>query len=257
MADHVPNRELRIENMSSPEIAAAVNSGTRTVVLPLGATEQHGPHLPLSMDALHADELALRIAGRLGDALVLPTVRVGYSPHHLGFVGSLSVRASTLEAICEDYLSPLAEYGFKRAILFSGHIGNYPVMREFEERLKRSLTPLSVTVFTDGEAIIDTWQKCADEVSGLGASVGGHADVAETAVMLAMHPGHVRTESLECGYTGTVDGELLQRAFNDGFRSVSPNGILGDPRGASVPLGQSCLESVTDLIVAHVEGTLC
>src|SRR5213075_147046 len=107
MTDPAGPRELRIERLTSVEIAEAIAAGARTAILPLGAIEQHGPHLTLSVDSDHADALALRIADGLGDALVLPTVRVGYSPHHLGFAGTLSVRASTLEAICLDYCSNL------------------------------------------------------------------------------------------------------------------------------------------------------
>ncbi|WP_338837410.1 creatininase family protein [Gordonia polyisoprenivorans] len=243
-----------MDYLTSPEVAAAIESGMRTAVLPLGATEQHGPHLPLAMDALHADELAVRIARRLGNALVLPTVRVGYSPHHLGFAGSLSLRSSTLEAICEDYLGPLAGYGFERAIIFSAHIGNHPVMREFEQRLKRNLAPLSVALFTDGESIIDTWRRCTEQSDGLGANVGGHADIAETAVLLALWPEQVRSDAFECGYTGIVDSELLGRAFDEGIHSVSPNGILGDPRGATADLGLKCMEAVTSLIVEHTDA---
>lgn len=72
--------EVRIERMTSHEVAAAVARGRRTAILPLGAVEQHGPHLPLSTDADHADALAVRVARALGNALVLPTIRVGYSP---------------------------------------------------------------------------------------------------------------------------------------------------------------------------------
>ena len=71
-------RELRIEHLTSAEIAEAIAAGARTAILPLGAIEQHGPHLPLSMDSDHADALAVRIARKLGAALVLPTVKVGY-----------------------------------------------------------------------------------------------------------------------------------------------------------------------------------
>ena len=178
MNDAERPRELRIERLTSVEIAEAVAAGARTAILPLGAIEQHGPHLPLSVDSDHADALAFRIAQELGDALVLPTVRVGYSPHHLGFAGTLSVRSSTLEAICLDYCSSLAAHGFTRVVLFSGHIGNYPVMREFEPRLTAALAPsLQVIVYRDGAAILNAWRESAQSVAGLGSHVGGHADV--------------------------------------------------------------------------------
>ena len=244
--------DLRIDRMTSAEVAAVVSSGARTAILPLGAIEQHGPHLPLSVDSDHADALAIRVAQRLGNALVLPTVRVGYSPHHLGFAGTVSVRASTLEAICLDYCSSLASHGFERVVLFSAHIGNYPVMRAFEPRMAEALGPdLQVVVYRDDRSILQAWRESVGAGSG---PVGGHADVAETSVMLALHPERVRTERAVAGYVGPVDEALLQRAFVEGIHSVSPNGVLGDPDGMSVAIGVVALDAVTDLIVKYAQS---
>lgn len=253
MGDADSADEVRIERMTSDEVAAAVAGGARTAILPLGAVEQHGPHLPLSMDADHADELAVRLARALGDALVLPTVRVGYSPHHLGFPGTLSLRPSTLEAVCEDYGAHLAESGFDTLVLFSAHIGNYPVMRDFEARLAARLAPLTVIVFPSSEAILGAWRDAA-EASGLGANVGGHADIAETSVMLVLHPERVRSDRLEPGYSVDTDDAFLARVFVEGLKVFSPNGILGNPLGANTAIGTTCLDSVTGLIVDYVRS---
>jgi len=250
--DHT-GREVRIERMTSNEVAAAIEKGACTAILPLAAVEQHGPHLPLSMDADHADELAIRVARELGDALVLPTVRVGYSPHHLGFPGTLSLRASTLEAICTDYGASVADSGFRTLVLFSGHIGNYPVMREFEARLAATLAPLSVLVYTGSQAILDAWRAAA-EPSGHGASVGGHADIAETSVMLALHPERVRADRLVPGYQVSIDDAFLARVLSDGLKTFSPNGILGNPIGANPTIGHACLDAVTGLITDYIRS---
>lgn len=245
-------RELRIEHLTSDEIAEAIAAGARTAILPLGAIEQHGPHLPLSVDSDHADALALRVAERLGTALILPTVRVGYSPHHLGFSGTLSVRPSTLEAICLDYCSNLAAHGFTRVVLFSGHIGNYPIMRDFEAQLAAALAPaLQVIVYKDSAAILDAWRASAQSVAALGSHVGGHADIAETSIMLVLHPEKVRADRAAAGYRGTVDEEFLRRAFVEGIDVVSPNGVLGDPAGCSKAIGQAALDAVTDLVAEY------
>ncbi|MCV7211738.1 creatininase family protein [Mycolicibacterium canariasense] len=244
---------MRIERMTTSEVAAAVEQGASTAILPLAAVEQHGPHLPLSMDADHADELAIRVARELGDALVLPTVRVGYSPHHLGFPGTLSLRASTLEAICADYGASLADSGFSTLVLFSGHIGNYPVMREFEARLAAELAPLSVIVFTGSQAILDAWRAAAEQ-SGHGAGVGGHADIAETSVMLALHPERVRVDRLVPGYQVEIDDDFLARVLSEGLKAFSPNGILGNPVGATTSIGHACLDAVTGLITDYVRS---
>lgn len=244
--------EPRIDRLTSREVESAISQGARTAILPLGAIEQHGPHLPLSVDSDHADALAMRVARRLGDALVLPTIRVGYSPHHLGFAGTLSVRASTLEAVCLDYCSGLASHGFDRVVLFSAHIGNYPIMREFEQRLIEALSPdLQVIVFGEGHLILQAWRAVSPAQAEL---TGGHADVAETSVMLALHPDKIRPERAAAGYMGPVDDALLQRAFVEGIQSISPNGVLGDPGGMSEEIGFSALDAVTDLIVNYAQS---
>ncbi|TMU98423.1 creatininase family protein [Streptomyces sp. DASNCL29] len=244
--------ELRIEHLTSPDIAEAMARGMRTAVLPLGATEQHGAHLPLSVDSDHADRLGVLVAERLGDALVLPTVRIGCSAHHLGFAGTLSLRAETLEAICADCCESLAVHGFRRVAIFSAHIGNYPLLKDIESRLDERLScDLDVIAYSDSTAVLQAWRSAAQQVAGLADHVGGHADVAETSIMLAVRPEVVRNDRAAAGFTGSMNEELLARVFTDGVRAVAPNGVLGDPKGMSSELGFSCLNAVADLIAAH------
>jgi creatinine amidohydrolase len=81
-------RDLLLERLTSPEVRAAIDAGYTTVVVACGAVEQHGPHLPLCMDAEHGAALAEEVARRLGDALVAPPIRIGCSEHHMRFAGS-------------------------------------------------------------------------------------------------------------------------------------------------------------------------
>lgn len=239
--------EHRIEHLTSPEVAAAIAAGAGTAVLPLGAIEQHGPHLPLSVDSDHADRLGVLVAERLGDALVLPTVRLGCSDHHLGFAGTLSLRAATLEAICADCCASAAAHGFRRILIFSAHVGNHPVLTEIGPRLAGAAPAgFDVLVFADAQAMLDCWRDAAERVGGLADRVGGHADVAESSIMLAVRPDAVRDERLATGYTGPVDDEVLARIWAGGIEAVAPNGVLGDPHGMSVALGEACLDAVAE-----------
>ena len=105
---------ILLEEMTWPEVGDAVASGRTTVVVAVGAVEQHGPHLPLLVDAARGDRLAVEVARRMNGALVGPTIRVGCSEHHMGFPGTLTIRTSTLEAICMDYVVSLDRHGFDR-----------------------------------------------------------------------------------------------------------------------------------------------
>src|SRR5438552_13182353 len=101
---------IELDALTWPQVRSEIEAGRDTVVLALGATEQHGPHLPLATDALLGDHLAREIAERL-DAFVAPTVRFGCSSHHLGFPGTISITPETFTTLVADVLRSLAAGG--------------------------------------------------------------------------------------------------------------------------------------------------
>jgi creatinine amidohydrolase len=107
-----------------------------------------------------------------------------------------------------------------------------------------------VAAFTDLQAVIGTWTRVAG-ASGVAERVAGHADIAESSVMLALHPDLVHTEAAEAGHPGPLTAELIERLFTQGMRAIAPNGILGDARGLSAELGQRCIEDLVAVIVAY------
>ncbi len=111
------SEEIFLERMTSPAVRAAIDEGRTTAVVACGAVEQHGPHLPLFMDAEHGVWLAEEVARRLGNALVAPTIRVGCSEHHMRFAGSMSLRVDTFKALCYDYCVSLSRQGGYRGDL--------------------------------------------------------------------------------------------------------------------------------------------
>lgn len=242
---------LRLEFMTSPEVARAIENGMRTIVIPCGAVEQHGPHLALSVDADHAEHLAVLVAKAIGDALVAPTIRVGCSSHHLAFTGTISLQDSTFEMICRDYCTSLARHGFDRILIFSAHVGNFPPLADMLPRL-RSAVPAScrVSAFTDSRAWLERWRDAVEEAGGEPIRVGGHADIAETSLMLDIHPTRVRTAKYEAGKLGLLSQSDLELMWRDGLAAVSPNGILGDPNGSSAAIGRHCIERIAALLVA-------
>jgi creatinine amidohydrolase len=254
MAEPEPSSEIHLELMSFEDVAFSVAQGFTTALIPCGAIEQHGPHLPLCMDADHAEALALRIAKALGGTLIAPTIKVGCSSHHLVFPGTISLRAETFEAICLDYCTSIARHGFKRILLFSGHIGNFPVLSEILPRL-RSAVPQHVDVdaFVDPVAWIETWRRAVKAAGGDPDAVGGHADIAETSIMMCLRPDSVRVERFETGYGGALSEEQLQSMWKNGIKSITENGVIGDPHGSTVEIGQHCLEAITDLLAGSFD----
>lgn len=250
------SEHLLLEEMTWPEVEAAIADGITTVVVAVGAIEQHGPHLPLLVDAARGDRLAVEVARRLDRALVAPTIRVGCSEHHMGFSGTLTLRRSTLEAICIDYAVSLARHGFTRICFVPSHGGNFEPLSEMLPDLRAAVGPdCTIDAYTDLVGFMALWEAAVSEVAPeLVGRVGGHADIAETSEILCIRPDLVRQERAEAGHVQTFDDALKDRIFSEGFRSVTPNGILGDARGATEEIGRACIAHAANGIVAVLES---
>ncbi len=247
--------EIQLERLRSPEIRERLECGWKTVLFACGAVEQHGPHLPLFVDAEHGTRLAVETARLLDGVLVAPTIRVGCSEHHMSFSGTLSLRRETFEAIVTDYVSSLARHGFERILILPTHGGNFEPLREMRDRLQPAAQGAEVRIYTDLVAFIELWRKTAEEHRGLGDRVGGHADLAETSIMLSLHPDLVRTDLGEPGFLAEVSDEVIGRIIKDGFDSVTPNGILGDPTGSTAELGKRFIDSAAEEMAVFFRGS--
>lgn len=238
--------EIFLERMTSPEVGAALKAGRTTVIVACGATEQHGPHLPLFTDAEHGTRLAADVARRMGNALVAPTIRIGRSDHHMHFAGSITLRPETFQGMCEDYASSLAHHGFRKICFLPSHGGNFAPLAEMLPRLREVAKPADVLAYTDLLGVMEVWTRVVQEETGLGERVGGHADIAESSVMLALHPDLVHQDLAEDGYHPTLEPGEVERLIGAGFHTVAPNGILGDARGMTRRIGERSIEALAD-----------
>ena len=148
-------------------------------VLPVGALEQHGPHLPLATDTIKAEYFARKLAGALGIAL-LPALPIGQSFEHSGFRGSVSLRPDTFMAVIRDVVAELERQHFTRVVIVNGHGGNWslgPAVREFN----RSDRPVKIV-------LVNYWE-CDESDVGRELRAGEvHAGAWETSLMLAVAP---------------------------------------------------------------------
>ena len=240
-----------LEHLTHPEIKELIESGWTTVVFACGAVEQHGPHLPLFVDAEHGSEVTRRIAQRMDKTLIAPTIRIGCSDHHMAFTGTITLRKSTFEAIVSDYVASLAHHGFQRILIVPSHGGNFGPLKDMLPRLKEIAPNIEVDAFTDVVALVNGWKMKVEEEVNHGDRVGGHADIAETAIMMHLHPDLVHDDLAVAGFSTEINDEIIAKIISEGFDTVTPNGIIGDARGASAELGNLLIDALVERVVTY------
>jgi len=251
-----------LEELSWTEIADCIADGYDTAILACGAIEQHGPHLPVGVDTYLGYSLAEATARKLGNALVAPTLRPGCSDHHINFPGTLSVSRETFVRLMEEYCESLANSGFENVVLIPSHGGNVDVMRTFSPRIARKLQGEASVHFVEPDfaALLDFWE----DIGVTREEAGVHAGYGETARMLADYEALVDMDKAEEGMTipEFYDEKRIPlsqlESFIHGIDSQVPNGILGDPRGATAAHGEDIkdiiAENLADQIIDRIES---
>lgn len=239
-----------LEELTWPEVEQELETGTDTVVIGVGAIEQHGPHLPLRMDTLSSEVLSKRVAERLGDALAAPPVRPGCSAHHMDFPGTITVPPEVLMETLRSYCHSLDEHGFEHLALLPTHGGNFAPVNTVAPEIAREVDA-SVLALADLEELMELQNEGLREAGVEYQEPVIHAGAAETAVVLAVAEGLVRTDQLEVGHEGPVS---TSRLFSEGFRAITENGVLGDPREATAEAGEAILEKLTDAYVERIKS---
>jgi creatinine amidohydrolase len=203
------------------------------LLVPLGSTEQHGPHLPLDTDTRIAVAVADRVAAGRAGVAVAPAVAYGASGEHQGFAGTVSIGQAALELLVVELVRSVgSEVG--HVVLVNGHGGN-------AEALQRALATLQ----SEGRDV-SSWSPRLE---------GGdtHAGHAETSMLLACCPEVVRLDLAEPGVT-TPLADLLPSLRAGGLLAVTPNGVLGDPTGATADAGRALLDRCVDDLAAVVDA---
>lgn len=221
---------------TTTDIAAAGASGL-VAVLPVGAVEQHGPHLPLLTDTILATGVARRIADRIGGWL-LPAIAYGDAWTAERWAGTLSLAPSTLQSTVEDIGRGVKRLGLAGLVTVNGHFGNRGPIALAARTLVESGLPV---LHLDYPGLEDAAARyCTSKPAGPGFY---HADEVETSMMLALAPEVVRMAHAVAEYPTfppTFGSEpMLLSAFNT-------SGVFGDPRGATAETGEK--------IIAHVVG---
>ena len=242
------------EQLRSPQLKSLADVNA-IVVVPVGSIEQHGPHLPVKVDALLATEVARRAALKVQThqpILVTPTVWCGLAEHHMDFCGTLTLDFETFHGLLRNLCRSIRHHGFRRIFLLNGHGGNIAALNVICSELVRELDGLRVVSGTYW-TLPEVAEKFA-EILEVQQNVR-HAGEAETSMMLALEP-----ELVDQSILNQADGTPEIPFYGSGvsrwvsFKEVSANGVIGSPSVATAAKGELLLEVASEGIAGVLQN---
>jgi creatinine amidohydrolase/Fe(II)-dependent formamide hydrolase-like protein len=232
-----------LDEMTSPELRDRVAAGATTALVPIGGTEQSGPHIVLGKHNVRARVLAGRIAAKLGDAVVAPVV--AYVPEgaiappaaHMRFAGTISIPDAAFEALLESTAKSLCQHGIRDVFFLGDHGGYQANEAKAAARVNHAGGCRAHALGAYYDAATTTFNADLKQRGFADAEIGTHAGLADTALSLAVDPALVRTAQIPAGARGGV------RA-----------GVHGDPTRATADLGRIGVERIVDASVAAIRA---
>ena len=238
---HAAPAGVYLQDLTSTEVRDALRDGTRMVIIPVGGTEQSGPHMALGKHNARARRLAGRIAGELGNAIVAPVV--AYVPEgsidpptgHMRYPGTLSVPTDVFERTLEAAARSLARAGFRDIVFLGDHGGTQASLTAVAQRLDRTwkASPMRAHAIVEYYRATETvYRKDLAARGHSNAEIGTHAGLADTSLSLAVDPALVRADAMAAA-------------------PRAGDGTAGDPRAATKALGEA---GVNAIVAASVEA---
>lgn len=237
-----------LEELTWTEVRDALRAGTTTVIIPVGGTEQNGPHMALGKHNVRAKALAAKVAAALGNALVAPVL--SYVPEgsisppngHMRYPGTISIPDEAFKGVLDGAARSFKQHGFVN-IVWLGDSGNYQTLiKAVATRLNRewAATPTRTHWVGDYYHVVQTAYAQALRDKGLSdAQIGTHAGAADTSLLMAVDASLVRPERMA-----------------PGSKSADADGVAGDPRAASAALGQIGVDLIVARSVAAIRGAV-
>ncbi len=254
----VLQRTIHLERMSWREIPDAVREAGGVVVLPVGAVEEHGPHLPLGTDSIETIEIGRRAADKAGVVLA-PPIWYGNSRGLMDFPGTITLQPETLKAIVKDVVASLIQHGFNRPVILDGHGGNYGILDLAAEDLHLETGSLICH--------IRGWDMATLPKPARIPAYDGHAGSSETSAMLRLCPDDVardqfaesrpeinltRWGSVFPGPSGLYSKGPVVIPLS--MSEMVERGYHGDPSGASAERGEALLQVKAEALAEFLDA---
>ena len=250
------NDKRTLNELSWPEIKAALDGGRRTVIAAAGSTEQHGPHLPLQTDTLLGTFIVEAIVERIPGSFQGPTIPFGVSDHHMPFAGTITLDKECFKELVRQYVTSLAAHGFENVVIVPSHGGNFGPLKELDEEVGGRIGGARFIAFHDLMAFIVPMNAVAAQDGITPGVAGAHAGEAETSLVLAARGELAQMEHAEEGYVGDFGQEAADLVFAKGMPALTSNGILGDARPATVERGLRYRDAMADMLADWIRERL-
>lgn len=224
---------VRMEEMTTTEIDAAIRAGKTTVLIFNASTEASGPALALGKHIVRAGHLGERIAQELGNALAAPVMPFAPTTDERRFPGTVDLSAETFARVNEDVALSMAKAGFKYIVLMGDHDGNQPSIKALAARLDERLRPRGVRVLYSSDAYSKSNVEIDTYLKEHGYPPSRHGGISDTSMAWAIDENYVRPDQLVMGAPVPPAGSPL---------ALGKIGIEGDPRRSSPELGRQFLD---------------
>ncbi|MBC8180734.1 creatininase family protein [candidate division KSB1 bacterium] len=261
------SKALILQEMSWVDVQEYLKNNDM-VIIPLGSTEQHGPHMPLGTDCYEAFGMSKLISKQTG-VIVAPVLWSGYSVYHSGFPGTLSLKPETMEQVLFETAEMLMKYGFRRFMFFNYHGGNNIVQQKVIHRINHTTEAVAFAI-GHGSAI---------QKSGEGEFFDWHAGKGETSIMLYLKPELVKKEQIEnpqitftpkveqlynlakqdqllLNVAGLYLGVPVETKKGGASHELSSNGIwsFSDVKSASKEIGKKTVDRMVNAAVKFIDA---
>jgi len=239
-------KELTAEELRAKAMANSI------VILPVASMEQHGPHLPVGVDAILCEGVCRAGAETVADAtpvVVAPTLWCGMAEHHMAFGGTFTFDIPTYRAVLLAFLKSIERHGFRRVLIVNGHGGNIAALNSFLPDFARK-TGLKVYMATYFDLVSSDLAPLLEDQKTV-----HHACEVETSLMMVIAPDSVKHDRLPEAF-GLLNGDP-RKAFKAGtfhsFKDITPSGVVGDARRASREKGEKLLAVCAEGLAATLQ----